>query len=191
MRQTLSRGVLAAAAASGILSLSCSSALADSHAVGGAQDSPGVLAGNNVQVPVEVPVNVCGNTVNGVALLNSATGNACANAASPTRGAGVTPSAGGSSTGSQAVGGAQDSPGVLAGNNVQVPVKVPVNVCGNTVGGVALLNSATGNACANAASPTPGARETPSAGGSSTGSQAVGGAQDSPGVLAGNNVQVP
>ncbi|MFI9241906.1 chaplin, partial [Streptomyces sp. NPDC053086] len=54
-----------------------------------------------------------------------------------------------SGTGSQAVGGAQGSPGVLAGNNVQVPVEVPVNVCGNSVNAVALLNSATGNGCGN------------------------------------------
>ncbi|MEU9439766.1 chaplin, partial [Streptomyces sp. NPDC048304] len=108
------------------------------------------------------------NTVNGVAALNSATGNGCGNAASPTPGARVTPPAGRSSTDSQAVGGAQDSPGVLAGNSVQVPVEAPVNVCGNTVNGVAALNSATGNGCGNAASPTPGARVTPSPSGASS-----------------------
>jgi hypothetical protein len=41
--------------------------------------SPGVLSGNNIQVPVHVPVNVCGNTVNVVALLNPAFGNTCVN----------------------------------------------------------------------------------------------------------------
>ncbi|MFE6742238.1 chaplin [Streptomyces tubercidicus] len=48
-------------------------------AAGVAQNSPGVLSGNLVQVPVDVPVNVCGNTVNIVALLNPAFGNTCLN----------------------------------------------------------------------------------------------------------------
>ncbi|QIJ62732.1 chaplin [Streptomyces sp. JB150] len=54
-------------------------AMADAGAKGAAVHSPGVLSGNLVQVPVHVPVNVCGNTVNIVALLNPAFGNACAN----------------------------------------------------------------------------------------------------------------
>ncbi|MFD9409071.1 chaplin [Streptomyces sp. NPDC059989] len=45
-----------------------------------AAESPGVLSGNLVQVPVHVPVNVCGNTVNVIALLNPAFGNTCVNA---------------------------------------------------------------------------------------------------------------
>ncbi|KAI1292417.1 hypothetical protein EDD11_008778, partial [Mortierella claussenii] len=31
---------------------------------GAASNSPGVLSGNVIQVPVHVPVNVCGNTIN-------------------------------------------------------------------------------------------------------------------------------
>ncbi|MFJ3926084.1 chaplin [Streptomyces sp. NPDC090022] len=54
-------------------------ALADSSAEGAAVGSPGVLSGNLVQVPVHVPVNVCGNTVNIIALLNPAFGNVCVN----------------------------------------------------------------------------------------------------------------
>jgi hypothetical protein len=45
---------------------------ADSAAEGAAVGSPGVLSGNLVQVPVHVPVDVCGNTVNVIALLNPA-----------------------------------------------------------------------------------------------------------------------
>jgi small secreted domain DUF320 len=48
-------------------------------AQGAAVGSPGVLSGNNVQVPISVPVNVCGNTVNVIALLNPTFGNVCAN----------------------------------------------------------------------------------------------------------------
>jgi hypothetical protein len=79
LRQTLSRGVFAAAAATGILSLSCSAALADSNAAGVTSDSPGVASGNNAQAPLDLPVNLCGNTANAVAALNGAFGNTCAN----------------------------------------------------------------------------------------------------------------
>ncbi|WTI72371.1 chaplin [Streptomyces sp. NBC_00728] len=68
-----------AAAATGIMSLYASPAFADSTATATASDSPGVVSGNNVQVPVNVPVNLCGNTVDVVAALNPAFGNSCAN----------------------------------------------------------------------------------------------------------------
>ncbi|MGW7331235.1 chaplin [Streptomyces sp. NPDC054840] len=55
-------------------------ASADADALGAATGSPGVLSGNLLQVPVHVPVNVCGNTVNVIALLNPAFGNTCVNA---------------------------------------------------------------------------------------------------------------
>ncbi|MFJ2769372.1 chaplin [Streptomyces sp. NPDC087300] len=54
-------------------------AFADSGAEAAASNSPGVLSGNVVQVPVHVPVNVCGNSVNVIALLNPAFGNECVN----------------------------------------------------------------------------------------------------------------
>lgn len=54
-------------------------AFADAEAKGAAVGSPGVLSGNVVQVPVHVPVNVCGNTVNILAALNPAAGNKCVN----------------------------------------------------------------------------------------------------------------
>ncbi|KND35565.1 MULTISPECIES: chaplin [Streptomyces] len=64
--------VAAVAGASGI-------AAADSGAQGVAEHSPGVLSGNVVQVPVHVPVNVCGNSVDVIGLLNPAFGNTCVN----------------------------------------------------------------------------------------------------------------
>ncbi|MEU5090995.1 chaplin [Streptomyces sp. NPDC021356] len=79
MRQTLSRGVFAAAAATSVLSLYGSAAFADSTADGVSAGSPGLLSGNTIQAPVEVPVNACGNTVDGAAALNPAFGNKCAN----------------------------------------------------------------------------------------------------------------
>ncbi|WP_460065815.1 chaplin [Streptomyces sp. YKOK-I1] len=62
----------AVAGASGI-------AAADSGASGVAEHSPGVLSGNVVQAPIHIPVNVCGNTVDIVGLLNPAFGNTCVN----------------------------------------------------------------------------------------------------------------
>ncbi|MEU6495896.1 chaplin [Streptomyces sp. NPDC046984] len=79
MRQTLSRGMVAAAAATGILSLCGSPVFADSNADSTAAGSPGVASGNTVQVPVNIPVNLCGNTVDVIAALNPAFGNTCAN----------------------------------------------------------------------------------------------------------------
>ncbi|MBB5938816.1 chaplin [Streptomyces zagrosensis] len=71
--------VAAAAASGGLLLAGAGVAAADSGAQGAAVGSPGVLSGNNIQVPVHVPVNVCGNTVSVVGLLNPAVGNTCIN----------------------------------------------------------------------------------------------------------------
>ncbi|MFE5025550.1 chaplin [Streptomyces sp. NPDC056656] len=54
-------------------------AFADAGAEGAAFGSPGVLSGNVVQVPIHIPVNLCGNTVDVIAALNPALGNGCAN----------------------------------------------------------------------------------------------------------------
>ncbi|WEB41211.1 MULTISPECIES: chaplin [Streptomyces] len=49
------------------------------HAAGKAVGSPGVLSGNLIQVPIHVPINVCGNTANLIGVLNPAFGNVCVN----------------------------------------------------------------------------------------------------------------
>nr|WP_206441855.1 chaplin [Streptomyces boncukensis] len=54
-------------------------ALADSGAQAAAANSPGLASGNAVQVPINVPVNLCGNTIDIIALLNPAFGNTCVN----------------------------------------------------------------------------------------------------------------
>ncbi|MER5862426.1 chaplin [Kitasatospora sp. NPDC002040] len=36
--------------------------------------SPGVLSGNNIQIPISIPINVCGNSVNVVGAGNPAGG---------------------------------------------------------------------------------------------------------------------
>ncbi|MDA5144040.1 LAXTG-anchored chaplin ChpA [Streptomyces sp. AD681] len=168
MRQTLSRGMVAAAAATGILSLCGSPALADSHADGAATNSPGAVSGNALQIPVDVPVNACGNTVDVIAALNPAFGNECENTSDEQtdgngHGGGYgedTSSSASSSTsssgGSHADGATVGSPGVGSGNNTQVPVDVPVNLCGNTVDVIAALNPVFGNKCENEAEEPPG-----------------------------------
>ncbi|MEU9113922.1 chaplin [Streptomyces sp. NPDC048483] len=164
MRQVARKGLITMAAAGGVLAAVSGYAHADSGAEGGAAHSPGVASGNNVQVPVDAPVNVCGNTVDVVGLLNPAFGNRCANGGKHRGGhrehggqghqqdqhrGGSGRHAGGAS----AEGGAAHSPGVASGNNVQVPVDVPVNVCGNSVSIVGLVNPAVGNECGNEARP--------------------------------------
>lgn len=54
-------------------------AASGADACGTAAQSPGVASGNLVQVPVHVPVNVSGNTVNVIGLLNPAFGNTAIN----------------------------------------------------------------------------------------------------------------
>ncbi|WP_328325022.1 MULTISPECIES: chaplin ChpH [unclassified Streptomyces] len=72
--------VAAAAVTGGLVLASAGMAVADSGAEGAAVHSPGVISGNVVQVPVHIPVNVCGNTVSVIGLLNPAFGNTCVNA---------------------------------------------------------------------------------------------------------------
>ncbi|MFD5325894.1 chaplin [Streptomyces sp. NPDC127092] len=79
MRQIGRSGLATLLVTGGALALSAGAAHADSAAQGAAAGSPGVGSGNAVQLPVHVPVNVCGNTVNVVGLLNPAAGNSCAN----------------------------------------------------------------------------------------------------------------
>ncbi len=55
------------------------SATEGSHADGKAVGSPGVVSGNLVQVPVDVPVNVSGNSINVIGVLNPAFGNVAVN----------------------------------------------------------------------------------------------------------------
>ncbi|MFE3516640.1 chaplin [Streptomyces sp. NPDC059166] len=65
--------------AGGLVAAGAGAASAAGHggagAHGQAAGSPGVVSGNLVQVPVSVPVNVVGNTVDVIGLLNPAFGN--------------------------------------------------------------------------------------------------------------------
>ncbi len=86
----LAYGTLGTAATAALLLSGAAAAAAHGHGHGhhssGASaeavtaGSPGVLSGNSVQVPVHVPINLCGNTIDVVGLLNPAFGNSCVNA---------------------------------------------------------------------------------------------------------------
>ncbi|MFB7516166.1 chaplin [Streptomyces sp. NPDC056144] len=82
MRQIRRSGLATLMVTGGALALSAGAAHADAGAQGAAVGSPGVISGNTIQLPVHVPVNLCGNTVNVVGLLNPAAGNTCANTSS-------------------------------------------------------------------------------------------------------------
>ncbi|MEV8098492.1 chaplin [Kitasatospora sp. NPDC085879] len=78
--RTFKKATVLTIAAAGLFASGAGVAAASSGAEGVAAGSPGVLSGNLVQVPVHVPVNLCGNTVNVIGALNPAFGNSCANA---------------------------------------------------------------------------------------------------------------
>ncbi|THA50418.1 chaplin [Streptomyces sp. A1136] len=54
-------------------------ASADAEAEGVAVGSPGVLSGNVVQIPIHIPINLCGNSISVIGALNPAAGNVCVN----------------------------------------------------------------------------------------------------------------
>ncbi len=168
MHHSTKRRVVLGMTTGGLLLTGIGMAQADAAATGAATDSPGVASGNLVQIPVDIPVNVCGNVVDVIGILDSAVDNHCSNGGS---------GAGGNAA--SASGTAKNSPGIGSGNLVQIPVSAPINVCGDSISGVGVGDTAAGNSCANGG------------GQGSSGSGAHGGSHGSPGVGSGNTVQVP
>lgn len=73
-------GKVAAATAGMLMAVGAAApAFADAGAAGKAKHSPGVISGNVVQIPINIPINVCGNTAQFIGALNPAFGNKCAN----------------------------------------------------------------------------------------------------------------
>ncbi|MFI6446906.1 chaplin family protein [Kitasatospora sp. NPDC050543] len=149
MRNVAKKGLLTAMATGSVLASTAGYAYASAEAHGGAANSPGAGSGNSVQVPVDIPVNACGNTVDIGGSLNPAFGNTCANAdgggsGDPAQGSDEARSQGGATASGETVG----SPGTASGNSVKAPVHIPVNACGNSavIGG----HPAFGHSCANA-----------------------------------------
>lgn len=75
----IAKGLVLTSAAIAAVAGGAGVAAADSGALGTAANSPGVASGNVVEVPVHVPVNVCGDTVDVIGLLNPAFGGHCTN----------------------------------------------------------------------------------------------------------------
>ncbi|PZT77421.1 MULTISPECIES: chaplin [unclassified Streptomyces] len=72
---------IAAVAAGTLMAVGAATpAFADAGAEGAAVGSPGVISGNNIQVPIHIPINLCGNTIDVIGVLNPAFGNTCVNA---------------------------------------------------------------------------------------------------------------
>ncbi|WP_377269917.1 chaplin [Peterkaempfera sp. SMS 1(5)a] len=80
--RNIKKAVFVSAASLGVIVGGAAAAAAQgADAEAAAVGSPGVVSGNVVQVPVSIPVNVCGNSLNLVGILNPAFGNTCINAA--------------------------------------------------------------------------------------------------------------
>lgn len=150
MKRVTRNSVIAMAVASGAMAVA-GTAHADSAADGSASGSPGLASGNTIQLPVDIPVNVCGNTVDVVGLLNPAMGNKCSNEGHKA------PGKAGSTTSGRATadGSTHDSPGILSGDLVQIPVDVPVNLSGNSANLVGVLNPVFGNESSNGSDDQP------------------------------------
>ncbi|WP_439681099.1 chaplin [Embleya sp. MST-111070] len=73
------KGAVLAAGAAAVVMGGAGAAHAAADADGAAVGSPGVVSGNNIQIPVHVPVNLCGNTIDVIGVLNPAFGNTCLN----------------------------------------------------------------------------------------------------------------
>ncbi|KJK54878.1 chaplin [Saccharothrix sp. ST-888] len=76
---SIKKAAAVGAAVVGIVAAGAGTAVASANATGAAVNSPGVASGNSIQVPIHIPVNICGNSADLVGLLNPAFGNACSN----------------------------------------------------------------------------------------------------------------
>jgi hypothetical protein len=136
--------------------------------------SGGILSGNIIQAPVNVPVNACGNNVNGAVVSSTESGSECTNSAegsAPTTPGSPAPGSGGASATAASV----DNGGIGSGMIVQTPINVPVNVCGNTANGLAAHDTVNGGTCAT----------------NGGGSSAIAGSNGNAGILSGNTAQTP
>ncbi len=183
-RKTIKSGVLAAA----FLLVSG----APAHADQSSSDNGGVLAGNNVSVPIDVDVAVCGN---GVGVLAPGVGVAdCSTGVEMMTEAGAQHST--------------DNDGLISGNNVSIPIDIDAVVCGNGVGvlapGIGAADCSTGG---DDDGNNGGGGNYPGGtmlggnilghnGGGANGGGAQGGgagqhSNDNDGLLSGNNVSIP
>ncbi|MGH6656763.1 MAG: chaplin family protein [Actinocrinis sp.] len=102
--------------------------------------SGGILSGNTVQAPINIPLNVCGNQAVAVGAKNVTHGSTCGTGGGPGSNAG-------NGGGSSATAVTDHSGGLLSGNTVQAPVNVPLNACGNQANVIALKDKVSGTDC--------------------------------------------
>ncbi|MFH8381052.1 chaplin [Kitasatospora sp. NPDC018058] len=77
--RNLKKATALSLAATGMVLGAAGGAFASSGAEGVAAGSPGFVSGNQLQVPIHIPINLCGNTLSAVGPMNPAFGNHCAN----------------------------------------------------------------------------------------------------------------
>jgi hypothetical protein len=129
----LRRGMVAAVLAGGLATAGASAA----SGTGSTSDNTGLLNGNQIDLPIQVPVDVCGNAVGVLGTANAS----CEGGATATNSG----SGGGGNTSSGNLGAAN-------GNQVNAPIQIPISACGNAVGnasasckgGAAATNSGSG-----------------------------------------------
>jgi hypothetical protein len=166
MTTSIKRTVQIAALTAAFTASGSAMALAGTGA--GTSGNSSILGGNQINVPISVPVSVCGNAL---ALLGDAF-DACQGGAS-TSGSGHhqhhhhSGSHGATTSGNHSVGG---------GNQINVPITVPVSICGNSVAGLG-----------HAASGCKGGASTGTTGGSMSGGRTSG----SSSILGGNQITIP
>lgn len=76
IRTALAASALAVTA---VIGTAGAAAADDQPPTGQADHSPGVLSGDVIQVPIHIPINVCGNSIDVIGVLNPASGNTCTN----------------------------------------------------------------------------------------------------------------
>jgi hypothetical protein len=102
--------------------------------------SGGIGSGNSAQVPINVPVNACGNQVNVIGAKNTVGGSECFIPGPP------------AATSTSIV---THSGGALSGNEANVPINVPLNVCGNQATVIGLENKTGKVVCGQGETPPP------------------------------------
>lgn len=148
MRHIRRNGLVALMATSGALALAAGTARADADAFAAAFDSVGMVTGDEMQLPMDSPVSVCGDTVNAEGLLNPEAGSTCEEG-DEARGAHGEESGtsrasdrdGGHGGGTTALAGVIGSPGAVSDDGIRLPVDLPVKVSGNAVSIVAFDES--------------------------------------------------
>ncbi|MDF3291776.1 MULTISPECIES: chaplin [Streptomyces] len=74
----IAKALVVTAVSGAAVASSAGLAAADAGAGAVAVGSPGVISGNAIQIPVNLGVNLCGNTIDIIGILNPAFGNTCA-----------------------------------------------------------------------------------------------------------------